>query len=206
MKRQLGCVVVLFAALAAGCSVGSTGPVPAGAPASGLQAGSVSRARLYFVGPYGIQAVLREVDAPATPQQALDLLLKGPDTAEQARGLITEWAPVQGRPTAQAADGAVDLYLPVSVADMTGGNLALSQVICTAANADIPGGKHPPDVDVRVYESGVSTAWTVRCNAAGNVIPNALLRKSLAPGRLPVRGHPSGPDQQGPRLRTLLTG
>ncbi|MFF3402994.1 hypothetical protein ACFYW6_31395 [Streptomyces sp. NPDC002659] len=191
MKRQLGCVVILFAALAAGCSVGSTGPVPAGAPASGLQAGPVSHfARLYFVGSYGIQAVLREVDAPVTPQQALDLLLKGPATAEQARGLITEWPAVHGRPTTQAADGAVDLYLPVSVADMTGGDLGLSQIICTAANADIPGGKHPPDVDVRVYEPGEPTAWTVRCNAAGTVIPNALARKSLAPGRLPVRGHP----------------
>jgi hypothetical protein len=170
VKRALG--VVLFAVSAAGCGVGSTGPVPAGAPASGLQTGSGSHyARLYFVGPYGIQAVPREVDAPATPQRTVDLLLEGPDKAERARGLITEVPPVRGRLTVRAADGAVDVYLPVPVARMTGGGLGLSQIICTAANADVPGGKQPPDVDVRVHEAGYSTAWTVRCDAAGDVIP-----------------------------------
>lgn len=171
MKRPLGCVVLLTV-LVAGCGVGSTGPIPAGSPASGLQAGSASHyARLYFVGPYGMQALPRHVDAPATPQQALDLLLEGPDRAEQARGLITEVPTIKGRLTAQAADGAVDLYLPVPVANMTSGGLGLSQIICTAANADVPGGKPPPDVDVRVHEAGYATPWTVRCNAAGNVVP-----------------------------------
>ncbi|MFC5219710.1 acyltransferase family protein [Streptomyces coerulescens] len=47
----------------------------------------------------------------------------------------------------------------------------ITQVICTAANADVPGGKQPPDVDVRIQEAGYSTAWTMRCNAAGNVVP-----------------------------------
>ncbi|MFF8912230.1 hypothetical protein ACF08M_02660 [Streptomyces sp. NPDC015032] len=171
MKRQLAWLVTLLVALSTGCGVGSTGPVPAGAPASGLWADSLSHyAHLYFVGPYGIQAVLREVSAPVTPQQALDLLLKGPDTAERARGLITEVPPIHGRLTARTADGAVDLFLPVPVANMTGGGLGLSQIICTTANAEVPGGKHPPDVDVRVHEAGYSTAWTVRCDAAGNVV------------------------------------
>lgn len=173
MRRELSWFAVLLVALSAGCGVGSTGPVPAGAPASGLQAtGSVPRsARLYFVGPYGLQAVTREVHASATPQQALDLLLKGPDTAEQARGLTTEVPPIrrQGRLAARAADSAVDVYLPVPVANMTGGSLGLSQIICTTANADVPGGKQSPDVEVRVHEPGYSTTWNVRCNAAGNV-------------------------------------
>ncbi|MBU3866778.1 hypothetical protein KN815_22745 [Streptomyces sp. 4503] len=173
MKRRLAAVAMLLAACSAGCGVGSAGPVPAGAPASGLQKGSASPyARLYFVGPYGLRAAPREVASPASPQQALDLLLKGPDTAERARGLSTEVPSNLGRLIARAADGAVDLYLPVSVSNMTGGgSLGLSQIICTTANAQVPGGKRPPDVDVRVYEAGYTTAWTVRCDAAGNVSP-----------------------------------
>jgi hypothetical protein len=164
----------MLTVLAAGCAVGSTGPVPAGVPASGLrEPGSATHyAQLYFVSPYGVQAVTREVDAPATPQQALDLLLKGPDAAERARGLITEVPPVHGRLVAKAADSAVDLHLPVPVANMTrGGGLGLSQIICTAANAQATDGKQPPDVNVRVYEEGYGTPWTIRCNAAGNVVP-----------------------------------
>ncbi|MFG2000618.1 hypothetical protein ACGFNU_15890 [Spirillospora sp. NPDC048911] len=173
MKHQLAWLAALSAALSAGCGVGSTGPVPAGAPASGLQAGSLSHdAHLYFVGPYGLQAVTRELDASATPQETLDLLLKGPDTAERARGLITEVPRLHGRLTARAADGAVDLYLPMPVSNMNGGGgLGLSQIICTAANAEVPGGKPPPEVNVRVHEPGYSTIWIVRCNAAGNVVP-----------------------------------
>ncbi|MER5226426.1 hypothetical protein [Streptomyces flaveus] len=173
MKRQLVCLATVLGVLSAGCGIGSTGPVRAGVPASGLrEPGSATPyAQLYFVSPYGIQAVTRKVDAP-TPQQALDLLLKGPDAAERARGLITEVPPIHGRLVAQAADGAVDLHLPVPVADMTGGGgLGLSQIICTAANARAADGKQPPDVDVRVYEEGYGTPWTVRCNAAGNVVP-----------------------------------
>jgi hypothetical protein len=64
----------------------------------------------------------------------------------------------------------MDLYLPVPVANMTGGALGLSQIICTAANAEIPGDKQPTDVDVRVHEAGYPRAWIVRCNAAGNVV------------------------------------
>ncbi|MFE9686255.1 hypothetical protein [Streptomyces sp. NPDC006285] len=172
MKRRIILIAALSAVLPTGCGVGSTDPVPAGAAASGLQAASGAHyARLYFVGPYGIQAVSRERDAPVTPQQALDLLRKGPDKAERARGLITEVPPVQGRLAARATDGAVDVYLPVPVANMTGRGLGLSQIICTAANAEVPGAKEASAVDVRVHETGYTTAWTVRCDTAGTVVP-----------------------------------
>lgn len=174
MKRRLTCLGAVLGALSAGCGIGTTGPVPAGAPASGLrEPGSATHhARLYFVSPRGIQAVTREVDTSPTPQQALDLLLKGPDAAERARGLTTEVPPLHGRLSARSADGAVDLRLPVTVANMTGGGgLGLSQIICTAANARAADGEQPPDLDVRVYEEGYGTPWTVRCNAAGNVVP-----------------------------------
>ncbi|MXM68749.1 hypothetical protein GR925_36430 [Streptomyces sp. HUCO-GS316] len=174
MKRRLTCLIAFLGVLSAGCGIGSTGPVGAGGPASGLrEPGSATHyAQLYFVSPYGIQPATREIDAPATPQQALDLLLEGPDAAERARGLITEVPLMDGRLVAQAADGAVDLHLPVPVANMTGGgSLGLSQIICTAANAQAADGKQPSDVDVRVYEEGFGTPWTIRCNEAGNVVP-----------------------------------
>ncbi|MFD9880800.1 hypothetical protein ACFWZT_05005 [Streptomyces alboflavus] len=186
MKRRLALLAAVLGLLSAGCGVGSTGPVRAGAPASGLRApGSEGHyAHLYFVGPYGIQAVTREVDSATTPQRALDLLLKGPDAAERARGLITEVPPIHGRLIATVDDGGVDLRLPVPVAQTTGGGgLGLSQIICTAANASVADGKQPSDVDVRVYEEGYGSPWTVRCNAAGNVIPVSVPSPSRKPGR-----------------------
>ncbi|MFI8484243.1 hypothetical protein [Streptomyces rubrogriseus] len=75
-NRAALALAVLLAAGTSGCGIGTTGPVQAGAPASGMQrpgdgAGTV---RLYFAGPYGT----RRTDAPLAPQQALDLLLDGP--------------------------------------------------------------------------------------------------------------------------------
>ncbi|MEU3370629.1 hypothetical protein ABZ734_09140 [Streptomyces sp. NPDC006660] len=173
MRRHAVALTAALMAVGAGCGVGTSGPVPAGPPASGLRApGSVrSYAQVYFVGPYGVQAVARRVTPPAGPQQALDLLLAGPDAAERARGLITEVPPMPGRPTATAGSGAVDLYLPVPVARMNGGGLGVTQLVCTVANAVVPGGKQPSAVDVRVHEAATPGIWTVRCTASGNVLP-----------------------------------
>ncbi|MGW2866285.1 hypothetical protein [Streptomyces sp. NPDC001205] len=173
MRRPVIALTALLAASLAGCGIGATGPAPAGPPASGLRhPGSADYyAQLYFVSPFGMQAVARRVKSPVGPQQALDLLLAGPDPAERARGLITEVPAMPSRPTATAGAGAVDLYLPVPVAQMNGGGLGVSQLVCTAAGAEVPGGKQPPAVDVRVHEAHTQGTWTVRCNAAGNVIP-----------------------------------
>ncbi|MGH4030939.1 GerMN domain-containing protein [Actinomycetota bacterium Odt1-20B] len=175
-RLRLAALTAASAAVLAGCGVGATGPVEAGAPASGLRRpGSTTyHAQLYFVSPYGIQAVSRPVDSPATPQQALDLLLKGPDDAERARGLITEIPPLPGPLRATATTGAVDVYLPQQIAKMNGGNLGMSQIVCTVANAHVPGDRQPPAVDVRVHEPDTPegpSPWTLRCNAAGNVVP-----------------------------------
>ncbi|MEV0279988.1 hypothetical protein AB0I22_26845 [Streptomyces sp. NPDC050610] len=177
MKRSLtymGAAALTLALAVTGCGTGSTGPVRAGAPASGLRepGSGTEYAQLYFVSPNGLQSTAREVTAPAPPQQALDLLLKGPDATERSRGLTTEVPPFHGRLAAQAAYGAVDVRLPAPVSQMNGGGgLGLSQIVCTAANARLPGGKQPPDVTVRVHEPGYKTPWTVRCDAAGNVVP-----------------------------------
>ncbi|MFE7115089.1 hypothetical protein ACFU99_06650 [Streptomyces sp. NPDC057654] len=175
MKRSLACLAALLPALwLTGCGTGSTGPVRAGGPASGLRdpVTETGYAHLYFVGPGGLQSVTRKVTGQVTPQRALDLLFKGPDTAELARGLRTEVPPYHRPVIAEAAEGAVDVRLPVAVADTnSGGDNGYSQIICTAANAHLPGGRQPPNVNVHVHEPGYQESWTVRCDAAGNVVP-----------------------------------
>ncbi|RPK54048.1 hypothetical protein EES43_29715 [Streptomyces sp. ADI96-02] len=178
MTRLRGFLLPLLLAVltgwgAAGCGLGSTGPVPAGAPASGFQGQSGGASvRLYFVGRDGLQAVSRPAATAPDPQAALDLLVRGPDEAERARGLTTEVAASEDRLTAGVADGTVDLRLAESVALMRGmGGLGLAQIICTVANADVPGGRQSTEVDVRVYEPRSDDPWMVRCDAAGNVIP-----------------------------------
>ncbi|URM92740.1 hypothetical protein LUW75_15410 [Streptomyces sp. MRC013] len=165
----------LTALTAAGCGVTPTGPLGAGAPASGVQrpGGEERTVRLYFAGPYGPRAVSRPTDRRLDPQQALDLLLEGPTPAERERGLVSRLSPADGRLTATATDGAVDVLVPGSVG---GGDLdvtAITQITCTAAHARVPGGRPPTRVDIRVHEdlTPVRTPWTVRCGPRGTVVP-----------------------------------
>ncbi|PJE96424.1 hypothetical protein CUT44_18140 [Streptomyces carminius] len=172
----LGALAALLAAAsAAGCGIAPAGPVPAGAPASGVQRpGTEARlVRLYFADSHGIRAVSRPVERPLGPQQALDLLLAGPTSAERGRGLISRVPPMGGRLTATAADGAVDISVPVTVATGELDVTAVSQLVCTAAHAEVPGDRPPTRVDVRIREGGVHsrTHWTVRCGPNGNAVP-----------------------------------
>ncbi|MFI8484242.1 hypothetical protein [Streptomyces rubrogriseus] len=50
---------------------------------------------------------------------------------------------------------------------------AVGQLVCTAAHADVPGGRPAERVDVRIHESGTraATPWTLRCGAGGNATP-----------------------------------
>ncbi|NEC37243.1 hypothetical protein G3I66_29310, partial [Streptomyces rubrogriseus] len=50
---------------------------------------------------------------------------------------------------------------------------AVSQLVCTAAHADVPGGRPAERVDVRIHESGTraATPWTLRCGAGGTATP-----------------------------------
>ncbi|WP_255311966.1 hypothetical protein [Streptomyces sp. PTY087I2] len=167
--------VVLTALTAAGCGITSTAPTPAGAPASGIQRpGTEARTvKLYFTGPYGIRAVNRPTDRPLSPQQALDLLLEGPTTAERDRGLVTQVPSMAGQLTANAADGAVDLYVPHTVSSGDLDVTAVTQLACTAAHAHVPGNRPATQVDIHIYESLTPsrTPWTVRCGPHGTVIP-----------------------------------
>lgn len=170
-------LTALLAATAAGCGIGPGGPAPAGAPASGIQrSGSgLPSARLYFASPYGIRAVVRPMDRSPGPQQALDLLLKGPTPAERERGLTSQVPPAEGQLTATAGNGAVDVFVPFAVSTGDLDVTAISQLACTAAHAEVPGGLPATRVDVRIHEnlSHSDNPWTVRCGAHGHVTPVA---------------------------------
>ncbi|MGW0534152.1 hypothetical protein [Streptomyces sp. NPDC003032] len=181
MKRLLLSLSALLTLVLAvsGCGVSATGPVPAGAAATGaVRPGTRAYdARLDFLGPWGMQFVSRRSGTPVGPQQAVDLLLAGPTDAERERGLASLVPEeLRGRVTALPARGAVDLHLPVVIAQLD--HTAVSQLACTAANADaIPGGKTPADVLVRVHEPDLDGeskgkgTWDLRCDGTGNAYP-----------------------------------
>ncbi|CAL9338973.1 hypothetical protein [Streptomyces sp. enrichment culture] len=175
-KRAALAVTALVAAVATGCGIDTTGAVQAGAPASGVQrpGAEATTVRLYFAGPYGTRPVTRRTDGPLAPQQALELLLGGPNEAERERGLKTQVLPVEGgRITATTGDGSVDIVVPFQVSTGELDVTAVSQLVCTAAYADVPGDLPASDVDVRIHEGGQRSnrPWTLRCGAGGNATP-----------------------------------
>ncbi|WP_433855777.1 GerMN domain-containing protein [Streptomyces kronopolitis] len=168
-------VALLLAVLAlAGCGVTDTGPSAAGAPAAGARTAGGKVVRAYFVAAHGTWPVTRPAPPGAGPQTALNALLAGPTPAERARGLVTALPGGTHRVRAQAAQGAVDLYLPWLVSELD--QVAVHQLVCTAAAAPgIPGGKRPVDVVVRVHESGLPSgaadSWAVTCDETGVTVP-----------------------------------
>ncbi|WP_240135002.1 hypothetical protein [Streptomyces sp. MUM 178J] len=165
----------VIASTLTGCGITPTGPAPAGAPASGIQrpGGEARTVQLYFAGPYGLRAVSRPTDRPLSPQQALDLLLEGPTTAERDRGLVTQVPPMPGQLTATATDGAVDVYIPLTVSSGDLDVTAVAQLACTAAHANVPGDRPATRIDIRIHEdlAPSQTPWIVRCGPNGTVAP-----------------------------------
>jgi hypothetical protein len=158
-----------------GCGISTTGPQSAGAAASGVpRPGTSARTvQLYFAGSYGLRVVNRPTDRPLGPQQALELLLKGPTAAERERGLTTQVPPMAGQLGVTSTQGAVDLYVPGSVSDGDLEVTAIAQLVCTAAHSEVPGDRPAAQVDIRVHEnlSHDTGAWTVRCGPDGAVHP-----------------------------------
>ncbi|MFD8958583.1 GerMN domain-containing protein [Streptomyces anulatus] len=161
------CAAALLIAAATGCGISTTGPVRAGAPASGIpQPGSESSSvRIYFTDAYGVRAVTRTTDRPLDPQHALDLLLKGPTSAERDRGLTTQVPPTIDRLTATTTPGNIDLSIPDQATTGDFSFATISQIVCTAAHAQVPGDRPAAQVHVRIHgiNLGPEEPWTVRC-------------------------------------------
>lgn len=165
------CAAALLIAAAAGCGISTTGPVRAGAPASGIpQPGTESSSvRIYFTDPYGVRAVTRPTDGPLDPQHALDLLLKGPTPAERDRGLTTQVPPTIDRLTATTTTGTVDISIPLQAATGDFEFATVSQIVCTAAHAQVPGDRPATQVHIRLHgiNLGPEEPWTLRCGSNG---------------------------------------
>ncbi|MEV5595536.1 hypothetical protein [Streptomyces sp. NPDC052496] len=141
-----GALGALAASTLTGCGIAPTGVIDAGEPAHGLKAPGkpAPDVQLYFLGPTGLRPASRPATAPVGPEEAINLLLKGPNDAERQRGLtnVLPWLP--GGISAEAADGKVTVHLPMNAKRLD--TPSMSQLVCTAANASVPGSRSPSDV------------------------------------------------------------
>ncbi|MEU7180343.1 MULTISPECIES: GerMN domain-containing protein [Streptomyces] len=142
----------LLAGALAGCGIAPTDVIDAGVPASGVKAPGqpVSDVQLFFYGQSGLRSATRPTKTPAGPQSALDLLLAGPDHAERMRGLSSVLPKFSGPLTADTTEGRVQITLP-SMRALN--SAAMNQLVCTVANAQVPGHKPPGQVLVTLMDA-----------------------------------------------------
>ncbi|MFD7668022.1 hypothetical protein [Streptomyces sp. NPDC059788] len=145
----------LLAGTLAGCGIAPTGVIDAGEPAHGVKAPGkpAPDVQLYFLGPAGMRAASRPANAPVGPDEAIQLLLAGPNDAERQRGLTNVLPVLPGPVTADAQDGTVTVQLPMNAKRLD--TPSMSQLVCTAANASVPGGRSPAEVRVTLVGEGV---------------------------------------------------
>ncbi|MEU3168565.1 GerMN domain-containing protein [Streptosporangium sp. NPDC006930] len=162
--RRVAAVLVVAAALA-GCGITDTDVLPAGQPVQGgLTENSDRLLRVYFVTQEGTWPVSRPAPAGNRLQRAMDALLAGPTAEERARGLVTR-LPASARPVrATTSGGRVKLRLPWQVRELR--PVAVSQLVCTAAAADVG-----DDPVVEVVEPAMDRPWPVRCAENGSAVP-----------------------------------
>ncbi|MEU9114928.1 hypothetical protein AB0D04_24865 [Streptomyces sp. NPDC048483] len=138
-----------------GCGIESTDVIDAGEPATGVKSPGEPAAdvQLFFYGPNGLRSATRPAKAPVDPQEAIELLMDGPNHAERQRGLSSVLPKFPGRLTATTGQGRVALTLPMNAKLLD--SPSLNQLVCTAANARVPGDKPPGEVTVTVVGEGV---------------------------------------------------
>lgn len=181
---------VLTGALAAGlagCGIAPTDVIDAGEPATGVKSPGQpeSDVQLFFYGPSGLRSATRPAKAPADPDQAIQLLLDGPNHAERMRGLSSVLPKFPGALTAEARDGGVEIDLPMNVKLLD--SASLNQLVCTAANARVPGNKPPDRVPVTL--SGASARIGPMVCGGNNAFPVVEPTPSVT--------RPSAPDPGG---------
>lgn len=162
---------VLLTAVLTGCGIGTSDPTPVAGPATGIPEPGQTElaARLFFVTAAGdVRAVSRPMRAATGPREAVRLLIEGPNRAERDKGLTSAIPSLDADVVVSTAKGRVDLTLPVDVARIP--PAAVSQLACTAAHADVPGGLPPANVDVRFREQG-GFFGPLRCDSSGNAVP-----------------------------------
>ncbi|AOP48885.1 GerMN domain-containing protein [Streptomyces lydicus] len=169
-RRVMGGVVSgALAGALAGCGIAPTDVIDAGEPASGVKSPGQPAAdvQLFFYGPSGLRSATRPAKAPVDPEQAIQLLMDGPNHAERMRGLSSVLPKFPGRLTAATGAGTVVITLPVNAKLLD--SASLNQLVCTAANARVPGDKPPGQVVVTLVGDRVRVGPLV-CGG-NNVFP-----------------------------------
>ncbi|UNO43040.1 hypothetical protein [Streptomyces sp. MST-110588] len=173
-----------------GCGVAPTGVIDAGEPAKGIKAPGkpAPDVQLYFLGPAGLRPASRPAKAPVDAEEAVQLLMDGPNDAERQRGLSNVLPRFPGEVTVEADAGRIVIRVPMNAKMLS--TPALSQLVCTAANAHVPGGKPAAEVSVTVTGGGSSTGPMV-CGG-NNAFPVIQLKPTHSPSAAPDPGSESG--------------
>lgn len=178
-----GALVGVLPGALAGCGIAPTDVIDAGEPATGVKSPGQPEADvlLFFYGPNGLRSATRSAREPADPTQAIQLLRLGPNPAERMRGLSSVLPKFPGRLTAHAGNGSVVITLPMNAKLLD--SASLNQLVCTAANARVPGNRPPGRVAVTLVGQSVRVGPMV-CGG-NNAFPV-------------VEPSPSGTQQSGP--------
>ncbi|MFE6740786.1 hypothetical protein [Streptomyces tubercidicus] len=134
-----GALTAALSGVLAGCGIAPTDVIDAGEPATGVKSPGRREAgvQLFFYGPSGLRSATRPTKESVDPQTALAMLMKGPNHAERMRGLTSVLPKFLATPTAETVKGAVLITLPAAIERL--GSPSLNQLVCTAANARVPG-------------------------------------------------------------------
>ncbi|MFI1797619.1 hypothetical protein ACH427_09710 [Streptomyces sp. NPDC020379] len=158
----------------AGCGVTTTDAIDAGQPATGARRRGVTstyEVRLYFMTPTGIASSSRDAGDRVGPEDAVALLLKGPNQPEKERGMYSDLPKMNGEVHVTTGTMRVGVQLPYNVLKLS--PVARSQLVCTAANAEVPPGR--PIQDVKVELSGGSYVVSELVCDNNNAFPAAQL-------------------------------
>ncbi|AZQ74522.1 MULTISPECIES: hypothetical protein [Streptomyces] len=157
-KRRVAAAAALCGALAgvlAGCGVEPTDVIEVGQPAQGAkQPGApVREVRLYFGFPGGLEPRSRPAAGEVGAEEAVALLLQGPNEAERMQGLFTDLPKLpQSSVVVATVPGTVTIRLPLDPTRLSA--IARNQLVCTASHNGVPDDRRPEDVKVDLMGNG----------------------------------------------------
>ncbi|MFE7116882.1 hypothetical protein ACFU99_15845 [Streptomyces sp. NPDC057654] len=187
--------------LVSGCGIEQTGVIDVGQPASGAKrpGASAREAVLYFISPTGMRPVRRPSSGDVSAEDAVHLLIDGPNDAERHRGMETA-VPKMAGVHVTTGKGRVSVQLPVNVKNL--GLVVRNQLVCTAADNNVPGDQ--PSWEVKVDLSGGGNVLEdLLCGAHSGLSDSGVLTPSTpsAPG---AGGVNDGLPEQGPVDKPLI--
>ncbi|MGW1075892.1 hypothetical protein [Streptomyces sp. NPDC002537] len=179
MRKHRAVGAALLAATLAGCGVTTTGVIDVGEPATGArrQQANVHYVQLYFMTPTGIVSSPREAGEKVGAEDAIALLLKGTNQPEKERGFYSDLPKLNGEVHVTTGTMRVGIQLPNNVLKLS--PVARSQLVCTAATAEVPPGRQIHDVKVELSGGGYVSSDLVCDN--NNAFPAGSLPSPASP-------------------------